>query len=69
MNLYKTCTEKPYSFLVIHTTLGSDNSSRFTNNLLEKIQKLIMTIDDKIKGENYNTILTEKQQNISIIIR
>ena len=37
MNLYKTCTEKPYSFLVIHTTLGSDNSSRFRNNLLEKI--------------------------------
>ena len=29
MNLYKKCTAKPYSFLVIDTTLASDNSSRF----------------------------------------
>ena len=28
MNLYKKCTAKLYSFLVIDTTLGSDNSSR-----------------------------------------
>ena len=28
-NLYKKCTAKPYSFLVIDTTLKSDNSSRF----------------------------------------
>ena len=26
MNLYKKCTPKPYSFLVINATLGSDNS-------------------------------------------
>ena len=26
MNLYKKCTAKPYSFLVIDTTLASDNS-------------------------------------------
>ena len=25
-NLYKKCTEKPYSFLVIDTTLASNNS-------------------------------------------
>ena len=30
MNLYKKCTAKPYLFLVIDTTLASDNSSRFT---------------------------------------
>ena len=30
MNLYKKCTIKPYSFLVINlTTLVSDNCSRF----------------------------------------
>ena len=29
MNLYKKCTAKPYSFLLIDTTLASDNSSRF----------------------------------------
>ena len=37
MNLYKKCTEKPYSFLVINITLASGNSSRFRNNLLGTI--------------------------------
>ena len=37
MNLYKKCTEKPYYFLGIDTTLASDNSSRFRKNLLERI--------------------------------
>ena len=64
MNLHKKCTEKLYSFLVIDTTLASDNSSRFRKNLLERIQKLIMTIDDKTideKNKN-NMILARKQQ-------
>ena len=29
MNLYKKCTAKPYSFLVIDITPASDNSLRF----------------------------------------
>ena len=37
MNLYKKCTAKPYSFLVIDATLASDNSLRFRKNLLERI--------------------------------
>ena len=37
MNLYKKCTEKPYSFLIIDTTLAPYNSSRFRKNLLESI--------------------------------
>ena len=37
MNLYKKCTAKPYFFLVIDTTLASDNSSRFRKNLFERI--------------------------------
>ena len=37
MNLYKKYTAKPYSFLVSDTTLGSDNSLRFRNNLLKRI--------------------------------
>ena len=37
MNLYKKCTEEPYSFLVFDTTLASDNSSRFRKNLSERI--------------------------------
>ena len=37
MNLYKKWTGKPYSFLIIDTTLASDNSSRFKNNFSERI--------------------------------
>ena len=58
MNLYKKCTAKPYSFLVIDTTLASDNSLRFRKNFLE----LIMTMMIKLKMKKYNVILTEKQQ-------
>ena len=38
MNLYKKCSAKPYSYLVIDATLPSDNPSRFRKNLriLEK---------------------------------
>ena len=37
MNLYKKCSAKPYPFLVNDTTFTSDNSSRFRENLLERI--------------------------------
>ena len=37
MNPYKNCTAKPYSFLVIYTTLASDNPLRFRKNLLERV--------------------------------
>ena len=36
-NLYKKCTEKSYSFLVINATLASDNFLYFRRNLLERI--------------------------------
>ena len=36
-NFYKKYTAKPYSFLVIDTTLAPDNFSRFRKNLLERI--------------------------------
>ena len=32
-NLYKKCTAKPYSVLVIDTTPASDNSLRFRKNI------------------------------------
>ena len=51
MILYKNCTAKPYFFLVIDATFGFDNLLRFRKNLLERKQKLIMTIDDKIRNE------------------
>ena len=37
MSLYKKCTSRPYSFLVIDATLASHNPSRFRKNLLERI--------------------------------
>ena len=50
-NLYKKCNAKPYSFLVIDTAVASDNPSRFRKSLLQRIQKLIMTLDEKIRDE------------------
>ena len=44
MNLYKKCTAKPNSFLVIDTTLASDNHLRFRKDIF-------MTTDDKIRHE------------------
>ena len=37
MNLYKKCTAKPYSFLVIDATLASDNPLRLRKILSEII--------------------------------
>ena len=37
LNLYKKCTEKPYSFLVIDNTLASDNPLHFRKRLMERI--------------------------------
>ena len=36
---------------MIKTILASDNPLRFRKNLLERIQELIMTTDDKIRDE------------------
>ena len=51
MNLHKQFIAKPYSILVIDTTLASDSPLHLRKNLLEIIQKLIMTTDDKIRHE------------------
>ena len=59
MNLYKKCTTNPYSFFVIDTTLASNISLRFRKNLLERISWQLMI---KFMMENYNAIVTEKQQ-------
>ena len=48
VNIYKKCTAKPCSFVVIDAALPSDNLLCFRKNLLERMQKLIMTIIDKI---------------------
>ena len=37
MNLYKKSTVEPYSYLVVNTTLPSNNYLHFRKNLLEII--------------------------------
>ena len=37
VNIYKKCTPKHYFFLLINTTLASDNPLRFRKNLLGTI--------------------------------
>ena len=39
-NFIKKCAVKPYSFLVIDTTLSSDNHLRLRKNLFEEIFKI-----------------------------
>ena len=51
MNLSKKRTSKRYFVLVTDATRASDNPLRFRKNLLERTQKLIMTIEDKITDE------------------
>ena len=50
--IYKTIS-KPYSFLVIDTTLAPGNPLPFWNNLLEKNVKITMIIIEKIKDEKF----------------
>ena len=67
MNLYKKCTAKPYSILVVDTTLASDNPLRFRKNLLRRIQKLIMTIDDKTRDEKLPYDINREATKISAL--
>ena len=67
MNLYKKCTAKPYSFLVIDATIVSDNPSCFRRNLLQRIQKLITAINDKIRGEKLQYCINREAAKISAL--
>ena len=67
MNLCKKCAAKTYSFLVIDTTLATNNPSRFRKNVLKRMQKLIMTIDDKIKDEQLQYNINREAANISAL--
>ena len=51
IRIYKKCPAEPHSFLVIDTTLPSDNPLRFGQNLLKWIYNKIMTINDQIRDE------------------
>ena len=53
------------SFLVTDTILGSDSPSCFRRNLLERILKLIMTIDDKTRDEKLQRDINREAAKIS----
>ena len=67
MNLYKICTAKPCSFLVIDTTLASDNALRFRKTLSERTLKQTMAIDDKIRDEKLQYNIKRKAAKISAL--
>ena len=58
---------KTYSFLVTDGTLASGNHSRFRKNLLQRILKLIMTIDDKIIDEKIQYDNNREAEKISTL--
>ena len=67
MNLYEKFTAKPYLLLVIDTTLASDNPLRFKNNISERIQKLIIISEDKIKDEKLQYDINREAVKISAL--
>ena len=67
MNLYKRCTAKPYSFLVVDTTLASDNSLHFRKNLAEKIEKIMLGIHDKIRYKKLQYGINREAAKISAL--
>ena len=67
MNLYKKTTGRPHSLFVIDTTLASNSSSSFRKNYSKGIEKLIMTIDDKVKDEELQYNINREAAKISAL--
>ena len=69
MNLYRKCTAKPLSFLVNNPGLTSDNPLHFRCYHLERIGKVIMVIDDKIRDEKlqYHIIVKEAAKILALL--
>ena len=53
--------------MVINTTLASNNSSRFRKNVLQRILKLVITIDDKIRDEKLQYDIKREAVEISAL--
>ena len=68
MNFTENHLQNHFLFLVIDTTLASDNPLRFRNNLLARISaRLITTIDDKITDEKLKYGINRKEAKISAL--
>ena len=66
MNLYVKCTVKQYYFLINYTTLPSNNPLCFRKNLLERIKKLILTINIT-RGEKLQHNIIRETAKISAL--
>ena len=53
--------------MVINTTLASNNSSRFRKNVLQRILKLVITINDKIRDEKLQYDIKREAVEISAL--
>ena len=53
--------------MVINTTLASNNSSRFRKDVLQRILKLVITIDDKIRDEKLQYDIKREAVEISAL--
>ena len=58
---------KTILFLVIDDTLAKDNLLLIRKNLLAIIQKILMTIDDKIRDEKIQNDINREAANISAL--
>ena len=67
INLYVKCTAKPYYILVIDVTFASDNLLSFWNNLVERMQKIIMKIDEEIRNEKLQYYINREVAKISAL--
>ena len=68
INIYKKCTAKPYSFLVIDSTLASDNLFYVSEIIFQKeYKKRIVTIDDKIRDEKLQPDINRETAKISAL--
>ena len=68
IKIFKKSTVVPSSFIVNDITLPSGNLQYFTKNVLEWIQKLIITIDDRISDEKLQCDINKEPAKISALL-
>ena len=67
MNFYKIYSAKPYLFLVNDWTLPSDNLLRLRCSVLQRISKLIMTINNKLRDEKLQYDISSEVAKIPVL--
>ena len=68
LRIFQKGTAKPYSFPAIDANLALDNPLCCKKNLAEKIWKLVMTIDDKIRDEKLQYDINRERAKKSALL-